>query len=209
MVPLSGSFLCCCSSFLAMSLPPPPAPTNASYHYKAFSGEYQRVEGALERLEASGYYWGALSGSEAKQLLTSQAVGTFLIRDSSDHHHLFTLSVRTEAGITNLRIKQKGCTFYLETDSRAKQPPTFECVVRLVCHYMRLTAEGSAGRNLCRIEGKETVVPLTLTRPLLSKVTTLQHLCRNAVLRNVCPEGAGGGVEDLPVPRLLRNALKP
>ncbi|XP_068099028.1 suppressor of cytokine signaling 3-like [Hyperolius riggenbachi] len=181
-----------------------------SYHYKSFCGDYERVETALERLEASGYYWSTLSGTEAKKLLSDQPVGSFLIRDSSDHHHLFTLSLRTSAGITNLRIKLEGTSFYLETVVGTETPPTFPCVVKLVEHYMRLTAAGESDSNLCYIEGKDQPVPLMLTQPLNCKVVSLQYLCKRTVVANM-PAGASGSdgnLEELPVPKMLRNAFQ-
>ncbi|XP_075694957.1 suppressor of cytokine signaling 3-like [Rhinoderma darwinii] len=180
-----------------------------SYHYKSFCGDYERVETALERLEATGYYWSTLSGTEAKKLLSDQPVGSFLIRDSSDHHHLFTLSLRTSAGITNLRIKLEGTSFYLETVAGAESPPTFPCVVKLVEHYMRLTAAGESDSNLCYIEGKEHPVPLMLTQPLNCKVVSLQYLCKRTVVASMPAEASGsdGNLEELPVSKMLRNAF--
>ncbi|MEE6482881.1 hypothetical protein FKM82_013377 [Ascaphus truei] len=181
-----------------------------SYHYKSFCGDFDRVETALERLEASGYYWSTLSGAEAKKLLTDQPVGSFLIRDSSDHHHLFTLSIRTSAGITNLRIKHDGPTFYLETVAGAEHPPTFPCVVKLVEHYMHLTAAGESDSNLCHIEGKDQPVPLMLTQPLNCKVVSLQYLCKRTVVANMPSDASGSeeNLEDLPVSKVLRNAFR-
>ncbi|KAE8593793.1 hypothetical protein XENTR_v10019320 [Xenopus tropicalis] len=181
-----------------------------SYHYKSFCGDYERVETALERLEASGYYWSTLSGTEAKKLLSDQPVGSFLIRDSSDHHHLFTLSLRTSAGITNLRIKLEGPSFYLETVAGAESPHTFPCVVKLVEHYMRLTAAGESDSNLCYIEGNDQPVPLMLTQPLNCKVVSLQYLCKRTVVANMPAEASSSGenMEELPVSKMLRNAFR-
>ncbi|XP_030053758.1 suppressor of cytokine signaling 3-like [Microcaecilia unicolor] len=194
--------------FMAMTSP---AAAKLSYHYKSFCGNFERVETALERLEASGFYWSTLSGAEAKKLLADQALGVFLIRDSSDHHHLFTLSVRTAAGITNLRIKQEGPSFFLETVPGAEQPPTFNCVVKLVDHYVRLTSAGESDSNLCYVEGKERPVPLVLTRPLNCKVVSLQHLCRRTVAANVArgvASPSAAELEDMPVPGVLRSVFK-
>ncbi|KAG8434133.1 hypothetical protein GDO86_012487 [Hymenochirus boettgeri] len=181
-----------------------------SYHYKSFCGDYERVETALERLEASGYYWSTLSATEAKKLLSDQPVGSFLIRDSSDHHHLFTLSLRTSAGITNLRIKLDGPSFYLETVPGAENPHTFPCVVKLVEHYMRLTNAGESDSNQCFIEGTEQPVPLMLTQPLICKVVSLQYLCKRTVVANMPPEASSSGesLEELPVSKMLRNAFR-
>lgn len=177
-----------------------------SYHFKSFCGEFERVESALERLEASGFYWGSLSGAEAKRLLTSQLPGVFLVRDSSDHHHLFTLSVRTNTGITNLRIQQQGSAFHLETLPGKGHLPAFCCVVQLVEHYLCLGAvEGGA----CYLEREgQPPVPLALTHPLRCKVPTLQEMCRRAVRASV----RGGRdtraqLQGLPVPQGLLNSL--
>ncbi|KAM4703065.1 suppressor of cytokine signaling 3-like [Rhinophrynus dorsalis] len=181
-----------------------------SYHYKSFCGDYEQVETALERLEASGYYWSTLSGTEAKKLLADHPIGSFLIRDSSDHHHLFTLSLRTSAGITNLRIKLDGPSFYLETVAGTESPPTFPCVVKLVEHYMRLTATGESDSNMCYIEGNDQPVPLRLTQPLNCKVVSLQYLCKRTVVANMPSEASSSGVntEELPVSKMLRNAFR-
>uniref|UniRef100_A0A8C8SSD2 Suppressor of cytokine signaling 1 n=1 Tax=Pelusios castaneus TaxID=367368 RepID=A0A8C8SSD2_9SAUR len=142
--------------------------------------------GALERLEASGFYWGSLSGAEAKRLLSPHPPGAFLVRDSSDHRHLFTLSLRTAAGITNLRIQQQGAAFHLETLPGSPRPPAFTCVVQLVEHYL----------------------PLALARPLRCKVASLQELCRRAVRASIRVGTEGPDLEGLPVPRAVRNSLR-
>ncbi|XP_034992546.2 suppressor of cytokine signaling 3 [Zootoca vivipara] len=193
-----------------------PAPTPAaaamtgtgttSYHFKSFCGEFERVESALERLEASGFYWGSLSGAEAKRLLTSQPPGVFLVRDSSDHHHLFTLSVRTNTGITNLRIQQQGSAFHLEALPGAGHPPAFHCVVRLVEHYLCL---GAVEGGPCYLEREgQPPVPLALAHPLCCKVPTLQELSRRAVRASMRGRGdARAQLQRLPVPQGLLNSL--
>ncbi|XP_067881989.1 suppressor of cytokine signaling 3-like [Heterodontus francisci] len=195
---------------------------DASYRFKAFAGDFGRVESALERLEASGFYWAALSGGEARSRLAGQRVGTFLLRDSSDPRHLFTLSVRTEAGITNLRVRQRrgpgaGGSFYLEAEGSsgpggggggAVATATYNCVVRLVDHYVRLS--GEAGKELCcrGDGGGQQLVPLVLRRPLLCKVPALQDLCRRALdLRLALGPRSRAQLETLPLPKGLIDTL--
>lgn len=200
---------------LCWCCPPAPAPAavaamsssaTPSYHFKSFCGEFERVESALERLEASGFYWGSLSGTAAKRLLTLQPPGVFLIRDSSDHHHLFTLSVRTNTGITNLRIQQQGSAFHLEALPGAGHPPAFRCVIQLVEHYLCL---GAVEGGPCYLEREgQPPVPLALTQPLCCKVPTLQELCRRAVRASVRGRGdTRAQLEGLPVPQGLLNSL--
>ncbi|GCB73730.1 hypothetical protein scyTo_0002811 [Scyliorhinus torazame] len=186
----------------------------AGYRFKAFSGDLGRVEGALERLESSGFYWAALSGSEAKERLSGQPVGTFLLRDSADPRHLFTLSVRTETGITNLRVCQRqapapgGGTFYLETEgggtpaSPSPEAVAYNCVVKLADYYVRLSGAGAA---LYRRRGRgQDPMPLLLRRPLLCKVPALQDLCRRALNLQL----SSGDLEALPLPSSLREGLR-
>uniref|UniRef100_A0A8C0ITZ4 Suppressor of cytokine signaling 3 n=1 Tax=Chelonoidis abingdonii TaxID=106734 RepID=A0A8C0ITZ4_CHEAB len=187
-------------------LPPAPQPPALSYHYRSFCGDFERVETALERLDASGFYWGSLSGAEAKRLLSPHPPGAFLVRDSSDHRHLFTLSLRTGAGITNLRIQQQGAAFHLETQPGAPSPPAFACVVQLVEHYL---AQAGHPGGPCYLEAQGSrPEPLALARPLRCKVASLQELCRRAVRASIRAGTGGPDLEGLPVPRALRNSLR-
>jgi len=50
---------------------------------------------ALSRLAQSGFYYGPVSPTEARQLLQPHPPGTFLVRASSDQRFLFSLTLRT------------------------------------------------------------------------------------------------------------------
>lgn len=114
-------------------------PLDTSLRLKTFSSksEYQLVVNAVRKLQQSGFYWSAVTGGEANLLLSAEPAGTFLIRDSSDRRHFFTLSVKTQSGTKNLRIQCEGGSFSLQSDPRSTQPvPRFDCVLKLVHHYM-------------------------------------------------------------------------
>ncbi|XP_042162214.1 suppressor of cytokine signaling 3 [Oncorhynchus tshawytscha] len=175
--------------------------------YKPFSSHahYQQVLCAVRKLQESGFYWGAVGGREASALLRSQPPGTFLVRDSSDHHYFFTLSVQTARGTKNLRIHSQGGSFYLQPDPHCTHtPPRFDCVLKLIGHYMGKEGggggDGEAGAGVRTGGGMaaaagETVgtgslylihsggekVPLELRRPLPSSLSSLQHLCRRTL----------------------------
>ncbi|XP_069511344.1 suppressor of cytokine signaling 3 [Ambystoma mexicanum] len=163
-------------------------PLDCTLRLKTFASrsEYQLVLGAVRKLQDSGFYWGTATGGQANLLLSSQPAGTFLIRDSSDRRHFFTLSVKTDLGTKNLRIQCEQCSFFLQTDPRSTQPvPRFDCVLKLVHHYMPgsgLEAPASPGakRAYFIYSGGEKI-PLLLMKPLPSSVSTLQHLCRKTV----------------------------
>lgn len=153
---------------------------------------------ALRKLQESGFYWGAMGGREASSMLRSEPPGTFLIRDSSDHHHFFTLSVQTARGTKNLRIHSEGGGFFLQPDPQnAHELPQFDCVLKLIAHYMgkgpdaARSSDGACGSNAGGAEMKGRGVylihtggeriPLELRRPLLTSLSSLQHLCRTTL----------------------------
>lgn len=158
------------------------------HRYKTFSSreQYQMVLAAVRKLQESGFYWSTVSGKEASNLLSSEPPGTFLVRDSSDHHHFFTLSVKTATGTKNLRIQCDSSSFFLQTDPRSEQVvPRFDCVLKLIHHYMPsagTVSSSNAGEGSAYFiySGGEKI-PLELLRPLASSMSSLQHLCRKTL----------------------------
>ncbi|KAG5835398.1 hypothetical protein ANANG_G00243550 [Anguilla anguilla] len=95
-----------------------------------------QVERALAHLQESGWYWGPITATEAKQLLSGAEEGTFLLRDSSNPGYLLTLSVRTSLGPTHLRIESSGGTFGFDSLAMARpRLRRFGGAVELVEHY--------------------------------------------------------------------------
>lgn len=176
---------------------------------------------ALRKLQESGFYWGAVGGREASSRLRSEPPGTFLIRDSSDHHHFFTLSVQTARGTKNLRIHSEGSGFFLQPDPQNTQtPPQFDCVLKLVAHYMgkgpeagaRGGRDGACGGGEAEVNGRSVYlihtggerIPLELRRPLLTSLSTLQHMCR----RTLNNRGLGGPERVEQLPHAVRDFLE-
>lgn len=172
----------------------------------------------MRKLQDSGFYWGAVGGREASSLLRSEPPGTFLIRDSSDHHHFFTLSVQTAQGTKNLRIHSEGGGFFLQPDAQNTQElPQFDCVLKLITHYMGKTAdagrsrEGACGgegqmkeRSIYLIHTGGERIPLELRRPLPTSLSSLQHMCR----RTLNNQGLAGSERAEQLPHPLRNFLE-
>ncbi|XP_031650235.1 cytokine-inducible SH2-containing protein-like [Oncorhynchus kisutch] len=63
------------------------------------------LQRAMSHLRESGWYWGPLTATQAKQVLIKAPEGTFLLRDSSYQGYLLTLSVKTSLGPTHLHIE--------------------------------------------------------------------------------------------------------
>uniref|UniRef100_A0A671MAL4 Suppressor of cytokine signaling 3 n=1 Tax=Sinocyclocheilus anshuiensis TaxID=1608454 RepID=A0A671MAL4_9TELE len=146
---------------------------------------YSKVADLEEHSGGGGGYWGSISGKEANHLLNSEPSGTFLVRDSSDNRHFFTLSVKTESGTKNLRVQCDNKSFSLQTDSKSMQSvPRFDCVLKLVHHYMpssRSSLSIGNSRNSYYIYTGGEKIPLELLRPLPCIMSSLQHLCRKTV----------------------------
>ncbi|XP_007243122.1 suppressor of cytokine signaling 3a [Astyanax mexicanus] len=159
----------------------------APHRYKTFSSklQYQLVQGTVLKLQESGFYWSSISGKEANRMLASEPNGTFLIRDSSDNRHFFTLSVKTESGTKNLRVQCDNRSFFLQTDAKSSQAvPRFDCVLKLVHHYMssaRAAASMGNVRSAYYIYSGREKIPLELLRPYPCTMSSLKHLCRKTV----------------------------
>lgn len=154
----------------------------APHRYKTFSSklQYQLVQATARKLQESGFYWSAISGKDANRLLASEPSGTFLVRDSSDIRHFFTLSVKTESGTKNLRVQCDNKSFFLQTDTKSSQSvPRFDCVLKLVHHYMSSCAGNI--RSAYYIYSGQEKIPLELLKPYPCTLSSLKHLCRKTV----------------------------
>lgn len=174
--------------------------------YKTFSSktQYQMVLDTLHKLQESGFYWNAINGKEANAMLASEAIGTFLIRDSSDTRHLFALSVKTAAGTKNLRIQCDSSSFYLQTDPKNIQSvPHFNCVLKLVHYYMSQSIGNTRSGSIYYIQSGGQKIPLELIKPLSCSLSTLQHLCRKTMNGHL---DISSRIDQLPHP--LKDFLK-
>ncbi|KAG6923408.1 suppressor of cytokine signaling 2 [Chelydra serpentina] len=101
--------------------------------------------------------------------------GTSLVRDSSHSEYLLTISVKTSAGPTNLRIEYQDRKFSLDSimcvRSRLKQ---FDSVVYLIEYYV-LTCKGRKTVPETPLNG---TVHLYLNKPLYTSTPSLQHRWR-------------------------------
>ena len=52
-----------------------------------------------------GWYWGPISGDAAEKLFMGEPDGSFLVRDSSDDHYIFSLTFKLNGNIRHVRIE--------------------------------------------------------------------------------------------------------
>lgn len=178
-------------------------------HFTSSSTYFDNV---LETLHTSGFYWGTINANQSKRLLLHKSVGTFLVRASSDPKHLFTLSLRTESGVTNIRIIMCDGHFSLDRNQNngtavvsASQQALlrFDCVVKMLFYYILMTKRTSQ-QNSSSTRKRDTRSMLRLVAPLYKEVSSLQHLCRRTLNCHVIGEGA----HKLPIPPKLKIYLR-
>ena len=156
------------------------------------------IADVLRNLKDSGWYWGEVSKEEAHVMLENTALGTFLLRDSTDACHLFTLCVRTMTGVQNIRVIFSRGNFKL--DSVFPDLSAFHSVVGLVEYYL----DGS-NKEFCITTDDNEEETVVLRCPLWHEVPSLQHLCRQSLLRRVHYDP--GMAASLPLPEVLKGYL--
>lgn len=158
----------------------------------------EHIAASMVELRRSGWYWGHMTVNEAKEKLQDAPEGTFLVRDSSHADYLLTISVKTSAGPTNLRIEYREGKFRLDSvvcvRSRLKQ---FDSVVHLIEYYVLL----SKNKKIENETPPNRTVHLWLVKPLYTSTPSLQHLCRMTV--NKCTKK----VHELPLPMRLKEYI--
>jgi len=76
-------------------------------------------------LKQYGWYWGPISGEAAEKILSNEPDGSFIVRDSSDDHYIFSLSFRLNSCVRHVRIEHdQGKFYYLHTISKSLMPIT-------------------------------------------------------------------------------------
>lgn len=169
-------------------------------------------------LRESGWYWGSINATDAKQQLQKMPEGSFLVRDSTHHSYLFTLSVQTNRGPTNIRIEYSNGLFRLDSNYLCKPYiMSFPDVVSLVQYYVsschsegskQKSRESSPSPQVPPSPKKETKgVHFKLLHPLPRGVQSpsLQHLCRLQINRCTAPSS---DLMELPLPKRMVEYLQ-
>lgn len=61
---------------------------------------------SIEKVKDCGWYWGPVSGPAAEKLLSTEPDGSFIVRDSSNEHYIFSLSFKLDGCVRHVRIEQ-------------------------------------------------------------------------------------------------------
>lgn len=134
------------------------------------------------------YYWGRIDRYHAERLLDSRPEGTFLLRDSAQEEHLFSVSFRRYDRSLHARIEQSAARFTFD----AHDPSVFSSatISALIDHYK--------DPSCCNFFEPLLTAPLHRT-----DVFSLAHLCRAVIVSLLNYDD----INRLPLPRALRLFL--
>lgn len=177
---------------LAFILPPFAAPLQPLVPLDLkYDIEFQRSD-TVRVLRQSGWYYDDISFQQSNELLKDTAIGTFLVRNSSDPKFWFSLSVQTERGPTSVRLFYNNGYFRLDAQQHLQHAmPMFPSVIELIRHYVEQS-------KLCRSNTQVWVdscgkwySSILLVKPLRKKPEppSLKHLTRVAIHKALSASG--------------------
>ena len=135
------------------------------------------------------FYWGKMDRYEAEKLLMNKPEGTFLLRDSAQEEHLFSVSFRRFDRSLHARIEQYNHRFSFDSHDPGVYSAATVC--GLIEHY----------KVPAHVMFFEPMLTIPLNRNF---VFSLQDLTR----ATLCSRLTYDSVNQLPLPRKLKSFLK-
>nr|XP_009861817.1 suppressor of cytokine signaling isoform X1 [Ciona intestinalis] len=135
-------------------------PTLSPIHDHEKANEVCRLARVFSTVEECTWYWGGMSGQEAKRKLRGSSPGTFLLRDSADPRYLYSLSLMTKSGPTSIRIVYNNGRFRFDSErddvtNESRQSQTRSdidrrsCVVHMVLRYTSYLRQDRNNEHCC------------------------------------------------------------
>ncbi|XP_057341606.1 uncharacterized protein LOC130678432 [Microplitis mediator] len=155
---------------------------------------------SIEKVKDYGWYWGPMSGEAAEKILSNEPDGSFIVRDSSDDHYIFSLSFRLNSCVRHVRIEHDQGNFSFGSCTKFKSHTIVDFIENAVEH-------SRSGRYLFFLHRRPVLGPMRvqLLHPVsrFKQVQSLQHICRFIILKMVRRDL----IPTLPLPRRLIDYL--
>jgi len=155
---------------------------------------------SIERVKDRGWYWGPLSGEAAERILSGEPDGSFVVRDSSDQHYIFSLTFKLNGFVRHVRIEHDQGNFSFGSFTRFKSTTIVDFIENAVEH-------SRSGRYLFFLHRRPVLGPMRvqLLHPVsrFKRVQSLQHLCRYVIVKVVRKDH----LDQLPVPSRIKSYL--
>ncbi|XP_072930544.1 uncharacterized protein [Epargyreus clarus] len=183
------------------ALPPLPQTPQTSHARRSANEEDTVTDFAtsIQKVKDYGWYWGPISVEAAEKVLSNEPDGSFIVRDSSDDHYIFTLTFKLN-GLRHVRIEHDqgnfcfgGCTMFK---------------AQTIVEFIENAVETSrSGRYLFFLNLRPMLGPVRvqLLYPVsrFKRIQSLQHMCRFVILKYVRRDL----ISSLPLPRRLLDYL--
>jgi len=155
---------------------------------------------SIEKVKDHGWYWGPLSGEAAERILSGEPDGSFVVRDSSDHHYIFSLTFKLNGFVRHVRIEHDQGNFSFGSFTKFKSNTIVDFIENAVEH-------SRSGRYLFFLHRRPVLGPMRvqLLHPVsrFKRVQSLQHLCRYIIVKHVRKDH----LDQLPVPSRIKTYL--
>lgn len=157
------------------ALPPLPYKSDEEEQGSDFSTSIQKVKDY-------GWYWGPISSEAAEKVLSNEPDGSFIVRDSSDDHYIFSLTLKLNNSVRHVRIEHDQGNFSFGSCTKFKSQTIVEFIENAVEH-------SRSGRYLFFLHRRPVIGPVRvqLLHPVsrFKQVQSLQHMCRFVILKLV------------------------
>ncbi|XP_054274609.1 uncharacterized protein LOC128994231 [Macrosteles quadrilineatus] len=155
---------------------------------------------SIEKVKDYGWYWGPISGEAAEKILSNEPDGSFIVRDSSDDHYIFSLTFKLNGCVRHVRIEHDQGNFSFGSCTKFKSHTIVEFIENAVEH-------SRSGRYLFFLHRRPVLGPMRvqLLHPVsrFKQVQSLQHMCRFVILKMVRRDL----ISALPLPRRIIDYL--
>jgi suppressor of cytokine signaling 7 len=133
------------------------------------------IAASIEKVKDCGWYWGPLSSEGAEDLLRGEPDGSFIVRDSSDSHYIFSLTFKLNGLVRHVRIEHDHGNFSFGPMTRFKASTIVDFVEKAIAH-------SRSGRYLFFLHRRPVLGPMRvqLIHPFsrFRHMRSLQHMCR-------------------------------
>lgn len=183
----------------------PPVPGNSTGSAGAASDRQDEAynvdfASSIEKVKDYGWYWGPISSEAAEKILSTEPDGSFIVRDSSDDHYIFSLTFKLNACVRHVRIEHYQGNFSFGSCTKFKSHTIVDFIENAVEH-------SRSGRYLFFLHRRPVLGPMRvqLLHPVsrFKQVQSLQHMCRFVILKIVRKDH----INQLPLPDRLQAYL--
>ncbi|RWS31422.1 uncharacterized protein B4U80_08971 [Leptotrombidium deliense] len=187
------------SPFVNRALPPLPHGDKECNESNIRSLDYAA---SIEKVKDCGWYWGPVSGEMGEKLLSLEPDGSFIVRDSSDEHYIFSLTFKLNGLVRHVRIEHDQGNFSFGSLQKFQSNTIVDFIENAVEHSRSGRYLFFLHRHLDPLTGPMRV---QLLNPVsrFKRVMSLQHMCRFVILKYVRRDL----IKQLPLPNRLKEYI--